>query len=216
MTPEKYVKHILKLVTCGKNKKKDISRQLLSEIQERMDNQESLENIISSMGSIREIADGFNESLSAEDKKQWKKEKNLKILGIVVLVILVICFLFFMMIPKTNEISESEIFDETTVQNALMQTIDYLDAEDYNSLKQMSTDNLAAIFTKEKMDEVKAQICEGGFGNRISLGNVYMIEVAQSGKRFVTCQAQVSYENIIITYTISFDENMKLSGLYMK
>ena len=79
MTSEKYVKQILKLVTCGKNKKKDISRQLLSEIQERMDNQESLENIISSMGAIREIADGFNESLSAEDKKQWKKEKKLKI-----------------------------------------------------------------------------------------------------------------------------------------
>ena len=145
-----------------------------------------------------------------------KKEKNLKILGIVVLVILVICFLFFMMIPKTNEISESEIFDETTVQNALMQTIDYLDAEDYEGLKQMSTDSLAVIFTKEKMDGVKTQICEGGFGKRISLGNVYMTEVAQSGKHFATCQAQVSYENIIITYTISFDENMKLSGLYMK
>ena len=43
-----------------------------------------------------------------------------------------------------------------------------------------------------------------------------MIEVAQSGKHFATCQAQVSYENIIITYTISFDENMKLSGLFMK
>ena len=81
MTPEKYVKQILKLITCGKNKKKDISRQLLSEIQERMDNQESLETIISSMGSIREIADGFNESLSAEDKKQWKKEKNLFVIG---------------------------------------------------------------------------------------------------------------------------------------
>lgn len=216
MTPEKYVKQIMKLVTCGKNKKKDISRQLLSGMQERMDNQESLETIISSMGSIHEIADGFNESLSAEDKKQWEKEKNLKILGIVVLVILVICFLFFMMLPNANEISESEIFDETTVQNALMQTIDCLDAEDYDSLKQMSTDSLAAVFTKEKMDEVKAQICEGGFGNRISLGNVYMTEVAQSGKHFATCQAQVSYEKIVVTYTISFDENMKLCGLYMK
>ncbi len=42
------------------------------------------------------------------------------------------------------------------------------------------------------------------------------MEVLQRGKYFAVCQVTVTYENTSVTYTISFDESMKIAGLYMK
>ena len=43
-----------------------------------------------------------------------------------------------------------------------------------------------------------------------------MSEIRQNGQRYVVVQVAVTYENVNVTYTITFDENMKLAGLYMK
>ena len=43
-----------------------------------------------------------------------------------------------------------------------------------------------------------------------------MSEIRQRGQRYAVVQVAVMYENVEVTYTITFDENMKLAGLYMK
>lgn len=216
MTAEKYVKSIVRLITCGRDKKKEIAKQLLSEMDERMASGEELETIISQMGSIKEIAAGFNESVTEQDKKKYKYEKTLKTAAIVVLVVFVLFSLIALCLPKTNDLADSKIFHKEEVESALVRVIDYLDAGEYDQLQQMSVDSMKEVFTAEKMDEIKAQMSDKDFGNRTSLGNIYSAEIVQYGNHFATCQVQATYENISIVYTISFDEEMKLSGLYMK
>ena len=51
MTGEKYVSQIVKKIQCGKDRKDDISRQLMTEINERIAQGETIEDIIHEMGS---------------------------------------------------------------------------------------------------------------------------------------------------------------------
>lgn len=43
-----------------------------------------------------------------------------------------------------------------------------------------------------------------------------MQEVQQMGQSFAVCQTTVIYENVTVVYTITFDEEMNLAGLYMR
>lgn len=54
------------------------------------------------------------------------------------------------------------------------------------------------------------------WGNFQSFGNYYMADVKQMGRQLGIIQMNASYENTSVTYTISFDKEMKLAGLYIK
>ena len=43
-----------------------------------------------------------------------------------------------------------------------------------------------------------------------------MAEINQRGQKFAIAQLNVSYENISVTYTLTFDDKMKLAGFYIK
>ena len=43
-----------------------------------------------------------------------------------------------------------------------------------------------------------------------------MAETKQKGNLYAVTQTTVEYENATVTYTISFDRNLKVAGLYMK
>ena len=43
-----------------------------------------------------------------------------------------------------------------------------------------------------------------------------MAEITQMNRHFAVCQVNVSYENVSVVYTITFDENMNVAGLYFK
>ena len=61
MTAETYVKQILKKVCCNSTKKKEIKKQLLADIKERTAQGETLEEVLSHMGTVQEVADSFHE-----------------------------------------------------------------------------------------------------------------------------------------------------------
>ena len=64
--------------------------------------------------------------------------------------------------------------------------------------------NLAKI-----IPEGKASI-SNDFGKFISYGKIYTAEQKQLGVTYAVVQMNLSYENVSVTYTISFDEDMKL------
>ncbi len=67
MTAKQYVNAIVKKIRCDGKKKKDIRQQLLADVNARVSHGETLEDIISKMGGVNEIADGFNETISEKD-----------------------------------------------------------------------------------------------------------------------------------------------------
>lgn len=213
MTAESYVKQIVKRVKCDRKRKQDIEKQLLYEIEERTGAGENLQDILSEMGTVDEIAAGFNEGISEADRKRYRRNKLVKILVPIVVVLLILISLAVWYLPKVNEIEDSNIFVRADVEQKLVEVITLLDQDDYEGLQAVSTRQMVNVL-HDNLPPVKQQISEE-FGERISVGTIYMQEVRQMNQSFAICQVTVSYENVSVIYTITFDEDMKLAGLYM-
>ena len=56
----------------------------------------------------------------------------------------------------------------------------------------------------------------GDWGEPISMGNMYMAEIRERNRVYATAQVTVSYENVNVTYTISFNRQMELYGFYVR
>ena len=214
MTAEGYVKQIVKRVKCDRKRKQDIEKQLLYEIEERTGAGEKLQDVLSEMGTVEEIAAGFNEGMSEIDRKRYRRKTLLRILVPIVAVLLALIALAGWYLPKVKEIESSDIFVRAEVEQQLVEVITLLDQDDYEGLQALSTRQMANVL-HDNLPPVKQQISQE-FGERISIGTIYMQEVRQMSQSFAVTQVTVTYENVSVVYTITFDENMKLAGLYMR
>ena len=84
MNVNNYVNKIVRKIKCSTARRKEIRKQLQMDIELRMQQGESLEQIMSQMGDIKEIADSFNENISAAEKKKYTLKKILTIVAVVV------------------------------------------------------------------------------------------------------------------------------------
>lgn len=90
-----------------------------------------------------------------------------------------------------------------------------MDSEDYDTLQKESTEQMQSVMSRSFIEEAKRNFGTD-WGTFQAFGNIYLTEVTQMGKRIAVVQVNASYEKISVTYTISFDEDMKLAGLWMK
>ena len=219
MKAETYVDKIVKQIQCSKSKKEEIRKQLLGDIRERVAAGESEEAVIAQMGTAEELAQEFNESFSAKERKRSRKAKSTKMIIITILVIIglfaVATALLYWMLPKGTDISESSTFVKEQVEARVEEVINLLDDGAYDTLAENATEQMAGVLNDEDMDAAK-QLVGDDWGARVELGTIYMQEVEQQGVHYVITQVAASYENVTVTYTITFDENMKLAGIYMK
>lgn len=219
MKAETYVDKIVKQIQCSKSKKEEIRKQLLGDIRERVAAGESEEAVIAQMGTVEELAQEFNESFSAKERKRSRKAKSTKMIIITILVIIglfaIATALLYWMLPKGTDISESSIFVKEQVESRVEEVINLLDDGAYDTLAENATEQMAGVLNDEDMDAAK-QLVGDDWGARVELGTIYMQEVEQQGVHYVITQVAASYENVTVTYTITFDENMKLAGIYMK
>lgn len=215
MTAEAYVKQIIKKVKCDRKRKQDIEKQLLYEIKERTEAGENLQDILSGMGTVEEIAAGFNEGISEAEQRKYRRKIVAKILVLIVVVLLVLISVAVWYLPKVNDIESSDIFVETEVEEKLVKVVTLLDADDYAGLQAVSTSRMADVLNDDYMSAAKQKLSEK-FGERIAVGTIYMQEVQQMSQSFAVCQTTVIYENVTVVYTITFDKEMNVAGLYMR
>lgn len=219
MKAETYVDKIVKQMQCSKSKKEEIRKQLLGDIRERVAAGESEEAVIAQMGTVEELAQEFNESFSAKERKRSRKSRSTKMIIITILVIIglfaIATALLYWMLPKGTDISESSTFVKEQVEARVEEVINLLDDGAYDTLAENATEQMEGVLNDEDMDAAK-QLVGDDWGARVELGTIYMQEVEQQGVHYVITQVAASYENVTVTYTITFDENMKLAGIYMK
>lgn len=219
MKAETYVDKIVKQMQCSKSKKEEIRKQLLGDIRERVAAGESEEAVIAQMGTVEELAQEFNESFSAKERKRSRKSRSTKMIIITILVIIglfaIATALLYWMLPKGTDISESSTFVKEQVEARVEEVINLLDDGAYDTLAENATEQMAGVLNDEDMDAAK-QLVGDDWGARVEHGTIYMQEVEQQGVHYVITQVAASYENVTVTYTITFDENMKLAGIYMK
>lgn len=211
----KYIKKIGRLLTCSKKRREEIQKELASDIDAAIAAGEKEEDIIVRMGKAEEVAEGFNQSFSKEEIKVFRKERRIRRLIDILVVIVVMAVLFWWMIPKNTWLKDSKRFDEAAVQKQAEAVIELLDGGEYDGLRSMAEGKMAELINEEEMENARDNLA-ADWGEFQKYGSVYLIETTQRGQHSAVAQMTAVYENISVTYTISFDEDMKLIGLWMK
>lgn len=212
---EKYIKKIGQQLTCSKKRREEIKKEIAADIDAAVTAGEKEEDIIARMGSAEEIAKSFNQSFSEEETKRFRKERRRRRLLDILVVIVIMVALFWWMIPKNTWLKDSKRFEEAAVQKQAEEVIRLLDAGDYDGLRAMADGKLVELINEEEMETVKKNLSED-WGEFQNYGSTYLIESTQRGQHSAVAQITVAYENTSVTYTISFNEELKLTGLYLK
>jgi len=110
----------------------------------------------------------------------------------------------------------SDNFNEEAVKQAAKDVISIFNEQDSTSLMAMSNETLAAALTDEKLQEIYTAISANGafveFGDAVTFGS----SDKATGTEYAVVVQQAKYETKDLTYTISFDADMKLAGIYYK
>lgn len=155
MNEKQYVNAIVKKIKCSGIRKKEIKKQLLTDICTRVKQGEKLDVIISQMGTAKEIADGFNESISPEEKKRYMRNKVLKIITPIVIVMIFLVLYVYWIFPKSVDIEQSKYFNKEQVETAMKDTVELLDAEDYSALQESAIPQMQTVLSAETMEDAK-------------------------------------------------------------
>lgn len=111
----------------------------------------------------------------------------------------------------------SDAFDEDTVKKAAEQAIEYINDNDFDSVCAMFGDELKAGLTAEDLKSgTDKTIGDAGafveFKNEVIFGQ----KLKSTGEDIAVAVIVAKYENKKATYTISFDTDMKMIGIYIK
>lgn len=215
MDERQYVNAIARRIKCNGKKKKEIKRQLLADITMRTEQGEDFQEIISQMGTAKEIADGFNENISEKEIKQYKRNRVIKIALSVIAVIIILASILYWMLPKSFAIEQSKYFDKEQVEDAMRTTIELLDMQDYATIQENAIPQMQSVLNHETMENVRKQITED-WGQRESFGVLYTMELVQGNEHFAVGEVTVSYENATVTYRLTYDREMQLAGLFIR
>lgn len=215
MTAEVYVKQIVKKVRCSRQKRQEIYRQLLADIREEIEQGVSPDVVMLRMGEPIAIADEFNQSLSESEHKKYKRRLAAKIILSVAAVFIVLITAAAWFLPLSVKFGSSGLFTQEEVEAQSKEVIRLLNANDYEGLKACMDVRVQNILTEEVIGEAKKQAGED-WGEFQQFGKCYLAEQKQQGRTRAVVQINAAYEKIGVTYTLFFNDDLKLSGLYIK
>lgn len=217
MKQEMYIKQIMKYLKCSKRKRQEIKKDLTMDILAAEENGELLEDIQKRMGNPADIAAEFNSNFSEEERKKYKKEVRTKqILSIAGVLVLFLAIGLYWIVPKSVPIEKSKNFKKEEVIEQAKHIIQLVEEENYELLSEASNQEVKKALEEKTLGKVKLDLGIDSGSRAQSFGNYYIAEMKQMGKCYGAIQMNVSYENTSITYTILFDKDMKIAGLYLK
>lgn len=215
MTLNSYVNKIARHLLCNSDKKKEIIKQIKSDIEIKVDGGLSPDIVFKQMGSPKDVAAEFNDNFDENEKKKIKRKKRLIIIACAVAVVVFFAVVLYWMFPKAEYIENSDIFTEAEVKTKAEYIIDALNDKEYKVIENNMTEDLKSVLNASQLEKAANDFCED-YGKFKSFGKCYMAEINQRGQKFAIAQLNVSYENISVTYTLTFDDKMKLAGFYIK
>lgn len=215
MDAEKYAGQVVKYLKCSGGKKREIKKQITSDIQAAAEEGSSQEQVIRDMGEPKALAAEFNESFSEAERKAAARAKVWKILTVVLAVLIILAALIWWALPKTRYLSDSRTFSEEEVRERAERIIEYFNAEDYEGLQPYLSPQMESYMSQVDMAQMKLYIGDD-WGEMINVGNAYLLEISQLWQKYAMVQITVSYEKVGVTYTMNFDRDLKLAGFFLK
>ena len=74
---------------------------------------------------------------------------------------------------------------------------------------------MQAVLNAEEMEDAKSLLSDD-WGERKLFGAVYMVELIQGNRHYAVGEMTVTYENVSTTYHLTYDQDMRLAGIYMR
>lgn len=215
MTAKQYVEDVGSFLRCRQSKKKEIKKQLLSNINSAVEKGESLEEVLERMGLAWETAIQYNDSFSKAEKKAAKREKRLKNWGIILLIIMVIVGIVYSKLPKWRDINESSVFQREQLQTAAEEIISLYSGNEFEAVAECVNDDMEKVLNVSTLQYMKEQFSTD-FGALTEIRSMSFDLAEYEGKQFALVRAGVSYENVSVSYVMIFDEKMKLSNFQIE
>ena len=205
MNEQAYVKAVAKNLAASKQRNDEFVRDLESDIADALSAGETWEQIELRMGDPRHVAYEFNDNLSEKERAAGKKRKRTKVIAIAT----------WWFLPSQHTAGQQIGVDEQTVIAQAEEAIGYLNADDFAGLESISIEAMADPSAKASIEEAR-DLISSDWGEFESFGSAYAAEVVQAGQVVEVAEIVAVYENVSVTYTIMFNEDMVLTGLYMK
>ena len=154
-----------------------------------------------------------------------RKRKTGIIVGIIVLAVFAGVWLIHGMgdgeqntenIQNTGDDIDDEASDADILEERTKEIICLIENRDYNTLADTyATEEMKQYLTDEYMDSARNAISED-WGEYQFMGTIYIQEIRENGVDYTVAQAVATYENVSVTYTITYDSELRLAGLFMK
>jgi hypothetical protein len=149
----------------------------------------------------------ISESISLETKMQ--KIKQLTILT------LIFC-LFTIALTACSTPPLSPDFDEEQVKLVAQDVVSLLNAQDTEGMRAIFTERMNTAITDEVFTQIYSALSEGGEFESIESMTVIGSTDQSTGEEFATVITRAKYAAKTFTYTISFNKDMQVAGLYYK
>ncbi len=219
MTKQQYIRRVGRALQCAPGKKSEILRQLDSDIEIGLGEGKTLPEILEAMGSPQALAGEFNESLDQAERRRGRRRKwgrrILCILGVALALLAVLAGAVYWMLPKMRAIEDSKYFDEAKVRSSTEEVIRLFSEGEYETLEAQASREMREVLEDTPLSGIR-EFIGGDWGEMMSMGNMYMAEIHERNRVYATAQVTVSYENVNVTYTISFNRQMELYGFYIR
>lgn len=216
MKQKQYIKAVVRKLKCSGSKKKEIEKQLYSDIGIALEEGSDINEVLQEMGSVSELAAEFNENMPKVELQKAKRAWIIKIIAALIVVLIVLGIAVYWWWPKIKWMDEKSRFDKEIVEQKVQEIIELLDCGEYEILREDYADDIMYPYlTEEYFESVKIQLNED-WGKREAFGNSYMTEVSQQNEVYAIVEKNVTYENVSVIYTLTFDEEMELAGLYIR
>ena len=215
MTAEQYVNDISSRIKCSGTRRKEIKKELMSEINAHIEEGMSLEEALSQMGTASDVADGYNDNMPESEKKKYSAGRTLALLIPICLFLFILIGGVIFVIPRQKDISKSKYFSRDEVVSHLQKDIGLLNSGDYENLRAGSSEAMKNVLKDGLMESIQQQT-GGDWGSFVSFGEDQIVELSQAGQLYAVAEIKAEYEKISVTYRITYDKDMMLSGLYVR
>lgn len=136
--------------------------------------------------------------------------KNIKAKVILSLVV------FFLFLTGCTGTELSDNFDQEQVIKQAKDTITLINNEDSEALLEMSTAEMQAGLTEETLNQIYTAIDEAGAFQEFADTSVAGDIDKAIEEEYAVTVVETNYENESLVYTLTFNEDMELAGLFYK
>jgi len=140
------------------------------------------------------------------------KKSNLKTKTIILLATI----LSMLLLTACSAPALSADFNEEEVKQLAQDVVSLLNAQDSDGLRSLFTEQMKTAITDDVFVQIYAAIEEGGKFEAIERISVVGSTDKSTGEEFATAVVTANYENQNFTYTITFNKQMQLAGLYYR